>query len=81
MSDLFLQMEDIVIPMSRGNMEDIEQDGNPTESSFQASGETMSGDTSTVTNSQVVYEREGRYKMEKNSGENIFTYFLFNSES
>ena len=53
-------MEDIVIPMSRGNMEDIEQDGNPTESSFQASGETMTGDTSTVTNSQVVYERESR---------------------
>ena len=52
-------MEDIVIPMSRGNMEDIEQDGNVND------GESMTiseaDNIPTPANSQTIYEREDRY--------------------
>jgi hypothetical protein len=54
-------MEDIVIPMSRGNMEDIEQDGNATESMNSESVTTGGSDSvSTPQNSQTIYEREER---------------------
>lgn len=54
-------MEDIIIPMSRGNMEDIEQDGNMTES-MTSESLTLTGtdSVSTVANSQTIYEREER---------------------
>ncbi|XP_057376078.1 structural maintenance of chromosomes protein 1A-like [Daphnia carinata] len=55
------KMEDIIIPMSRGNMEDIEQDGNITESMNSESVTTAGNDSlSTVANSQTIYEREER---------------------
>ena len=56
-------MEDIVIPMSQGNMEDIEQDGNMTEnanSESQMETESM-GDSSIVQSSQQIYDREEKY--------------------
>jgi hypothetical protein len=56
-------MEDIVIPMSQGNMEDIEQDGNMTEnanSESQMETESM-GDSSVVQSSQQIYDREEKY--------------------
>lgn len=52
-------MEDIIIPMSRGNMEDIEQDGNNTENLNPESTMTE-GDSSAQMNSQTMYEREDR---------------------
>lgn len=52
-------MEDIVIPMTHGNMDDIEQDGNMTESGNPESQESM-GDASAVPSSQSMYEREDR---------------------
>lgn len=54
-------MEDIIIPMSRGNMEDIEQDGNVTESMNSESMTTSEGDINSQTNSQTIYEREDRF--------------------
>ena len=54
-------MEDIVIPMSRGNMEDIEQDGNATESMTNESVTTVGSDSvNTQQSSQSIYEREER---------------------
>lgn len=56
-------MEDIVIPMSQGNMEDIEQDGNMTENAnaeSQMETESM-GDSSIVQSSQQIYDREEKY--------------------
>lgn len=64
-------MEDIVIPMSRGNMEDIEQDGNQTEG-MNSESTITEGDGNTPANSQVVYEREDRYALCDDSKE----YFL-----
>ena len=53
-------MEDIVIPMTRGNMEDIEQDGTVAENSANAS-EMGADPNSTAPNSSFVnYERESR---------------------
>ena len=52
-------MEDIVIPMTHGNMDDIEQDGNMTEGASESQSDAM--DSSNVPNSQTVYEREDRY--------------------
>lgn len=55
------QMEDIVIPMSRGNMEDIEQDGNAAENSFQPGDESAAeGSQNANSSTQVIYERESR---------------------
>lgn len=54
-------MEDIVIPMTHGNMDDIEQDGNMAETgNMESQGNPESMDTSTVPNSQSIYEREDR---------------------
>jgi hypothetical protein len=54
-------MEDIVIPMSRGNMEDIEQDGNANESVTTESVTTGGSDSlNTNQTSQTIYEREER---------------------
>ena len=50
-------MEDIVIPMSQGNMEDIDQDGNLGESSSAPNSESMED---SVVNTQAIYERENR---------------------
>lgn len=54
-------MEDIVIPMSRGNMEDIEQD-NMAESMSEEMPESQAtgGDSSTTPSTQSMYEREDR---------------------
>ena len=53
-------MEDIVIPMEKGNIEDIDEDGDPDqESSSIQNSETTAG-TSTEPNSQVIYEVESR---------------------
>jgi hypothetical protein len=46
-----IQMEDILIPMLRGNMEDIEGAG--------GEGESLEGSASTA-NTQQIYEREDR---------------------
>jgi len=51
------KMEDIVIPMSQGNMEDIDQDGNLGESSSAPNSESMED---SVVNTQAIYERENR---------------------
>jgi hypothetical protein len=54
-------MEDIIIPMSRGNMEEIEQDGNATESMNNESVSTGGTDSvNTMQSSQTIYEREER---------------------
>ena len=54
------KMEDIVIPMSQGNMEDIDQDGNMTDNLSSAPNSESMGDSSSVANSQAVYDRENR---------------------
>lgn len=50
-----------MIPMSKGNMEDIEQDGNVTESMNSESMATSESDSSMQVNSQTIYEREDRF--------------------
>lgn len=56
-------MEDIVIPMSRGNMEDIEQDHMTESMTEEMSESQMAGDASTSTNTQSIYEREDRLEI------------------
>lgn len=59
-------MEDIVIPMSQGNMEDIEQDGNVTENGnadSQMETESMA-DSSIALSSQQIYDREEKYALQ-----------------
>jgi hypothetical protein len=54
-------MEDIVIPMSLGNMEDIGQDSNATGSMNSESVTTSGSDSISIPqNSQTIYEREER---------------------
>ena len=60
-------MEDIVIPMSQGNMEDIEQDGNAAENGnadSQMESESVA-DSSVVQSSQQIYDREEKYACTK----------------
>lgn len=71
-------MEDIVIPMSSGSMEDIEQDGNQTEG-MNSESTVTEGEGSTAANSQVVYEREDRYAscdISKELFVKTYVYFL-----
>jgi len=51
-------MEDIVIPMSQGNMEDIDQDGNGgADNSTAPNSESLEDSVATT---QAIYERENR---------------------
>ena len=68
-------MEDIIIPMSRGNMEDIEQDGNVTENMNSESMMTEGDSISTQANSQTIYEREERFVLCLNV-DSCFCFFL-----
>lgn len=73
-------MEDIIIPMSRGNMEDIEQDGNITESMNSESVTTSGNDSlNTVANSQTIYEREDRLVAYRNRWVRVFNLVVVNS--
>ncbi len=53
-------MEDIVIPMSLGNMEDIRQDGNATGSMTNESVTAGGSQSVNTQSSQSIYEREER---------------------
>lgn len=58
------KMEDIVLPMLRGNMDDVDQDG----ASYQADGDTEAPvDQSSGHSTRIMYEREAQIKIDYHS--------------